>query len=250
MAIHIRPFEGITEVDIDAFEKENPLHDYDLSKGISPYKSTQPFPQLRNIDINHWETILKNRLISVNLNFSYCMFYFEKGIPDDEWHISPGKQGQSVQYHPHFENEHYSNFYNFIYFADIFFLKAYTLCETIGHLLFKLYDIKIDENDSRDQISFNSAIFHLKNENRSLNRALNKVKHSTPFQKGVRMRNDIAHNHPPYEITSGVKFTSTGGSFGVGDYTTSKEIKKVMIGFLESIRAIFEALHKHTAFDS
>jgi hypothetical protein len=34
-------------------------------------------------------------------------------------------------------------------------------------------------------------------------------------------------------------------AFGVGKYTTSNEIKKVMIGLLRSIKATFEVLEKH-----
>ena len=39
---------------------------------------------LDNRQTQHWETILENRLLSVDPNFGYAMFYYYKGIPDDE----------------------------------------------------------------------------------------------------------------------------------------------------------------------
>jgi hypothetical protein len=47
--------------------------------------------------------------------------------------------------------------------------------------------------------------------------------------------------HPPYRIDSGI---SKSEGF-MGKYTTSNEIKKVMIGLLRSIKATFEVLEKH-----
>ena len=46
------------------------------------------------------------------------MFYHRKGIPDDPWFISPGKEGQSVQYLPNFEEKHFWYKSQFDYYAD------------------------------------------------------------------------------------------------------------------------------------
>lgn len=238
------PFEDITKVDLSETTKESPLKNFELPKGIFQ-KQDDYFLNLHNWDTQHWESILENRLLSVDCNFGYAMFYYYKGIPDDEWFMSPGKQGQSVQYYPHFEQKHYSNFYNFTYFVDVFFLQSFTVYETIGHLLFKLYDFDTNEDNPRDQISFNNAIFKLKEVNHPLYRNLNNVKYSNDFQFGVRMRNDIAHNHPPYRIDSGISKSEGVVSFSVGEYTTTNEIKKVMIGLLRSIKATFGVLEKH-----
>lgn len=244
MDIHINPFEDITEVDLRETTKESPLKNFELPKGMFQKEDDHSL-NLDNWDTQHWETILNNRLLSVDRNFGYAMFYYYKGIPDDEWYISPGKQGQSIQYYPHFEEKHYSNFYNFTYFVDVFFLQSFTVYETIGHLLFILFDFEINEDNPRDQLSFNNAIFKLKEINRHFYKDLNKVKYSDDFQFGVRMRNDIAHNHPPYHIDSGISKSNGVVFWGVGKYTTANEIKKVMIGLLRSIKATIEVLEKH-----
>ncbi|MGS2776400.1 Cthe_2314 family HEPN domain-containing protein [Robertmurraya sp. GLU-23] len=242
--INITPFEGITEVDLNECIKESPLKHFKLPKGMFQ-KGEDYFWGLDNWDTKHWELILNNRLLSVNRNFGYAMFYYYKGIPDEEWVMSPGKEGQSVQLFPHFYEQHHSNHYNFTYFVDVFFLQSFTLYETIGHLLFKLFNLENNENNPRNQISFNNAIYKLNQVSRPLYKDLNKVKQSNDFKIGVRMRNDIAHNHPPYRIDSGVTKSEGVVSIGVGNYTTSNEIKTVMIGLLKSIKATFEVLEKH-----
>jgi hypothetical protein len=245
MAIHINPFEDITKVNLGKTTRESPLKNFELPKGMFQKEDGDLFNIPDNWDTQHWERLLNNRLLSIDRNFGYAMFYYYKGIPDNEWYISPGKQGQSVQYFPHFEDKDYSNHYNFAYFVDAFFLQSFTVYETIGHLLFKLFNMNINEDDSRDQISFNNAIFKLKEINRSLYKDLNKVKYSNDFQFGLHMRNDIAHNHPPHEIDSGISKLGGLVGFGVGKYTTSNKIKNVMIGLLRSIKAIFEVLEEH-----
>lgn len=245
MSIHINPFECIENVDLKKTTKQNPLSNFELLKGLFQKEDSKFLSMLDDWEVQHMERLLNNKLLSLDRNFGYAMFYYQKGIPDDEWFVSPGKQGQSVQYYPHFEDKHYSNHFNFTYFVDVFFLQSITVYETIGHLLFSYFDFKVNENNPQDQISFNNAIFKLKNINRSLYKDLNSVKYSKNFQLGVRMRNDIAHNHPPHQIDSGISKAKGIVAFGVGNYTTSKEIKKVMIGLLMSIKTTFKMLEKH-----
>src|SRR5699024_12631720 len=51
----------------------------------------------------------------------------------------------------------------------------------------------------------------------------------------------------PHHIDSGISKSNGVVFAGIGKYTTSNEIKKVMIGFLRSIKATFEVLEKHLA---
>ncbi|MFC5711959.1 Cthe_2314 family HEPN domain-containing protein [Thalassorhabdus alkalitolerans] len=242
---YITPFEDISKVKINDYANENPLQIPDKSVGLLFYKEGNIFQKMRNRDMNHWESVLHNRLLSIQSNFGYAMFYYYRGIPDDEWYISPGDKGQSVQFFPHFEEKHYSNQYNFSFFADTFFLKAFTVFETIAHLLYKHYEIEVDESNFLDKVSFNNALHRMKNIDKSLSDNLFKIKKSSDFKKGVKMRNDIAHNHPPYLISSGITLDEKGASYGVGDYTSSTEIKETMIGLLRSIQKTMDVLEKH-----
>ncbi|MYL65449.1 hypothetical protein GLW07_18990 [Bacillus hwajinpoensis] len=244
MTIYIKPFEGIEKVDIQEHSGENPLFKYELPKDLFT-KEGGILQNFKNIDMGHWEHILNSRILSVNTSFAYAMNYYDRGIPDEEWFKSPGKKGKSVQFFPNFEDEHYSNQYNFNYFVDTFFLKAYTIFETIGHLLYKMYEQEDYENRSNNFINFKGTIYKIKNDNKPLFVDLVKIKKSDKFKRGTDLRNDIAHNHPPYTISSGVNIKGRNASYGIGDYVTSSEIKEVMIKFLESIKETIEILHKH-----
>src|SRR5437588_12145081 len=54
-------------------------------------------------EIITWTVHLQNRLIQTRWSYVLLMFHFSKGIPDDEWFISPSKEGQSIEYYTHFE---------------------------------------------------------------------------------------------------------------------------------------------------
>ena len=41
---------------------------------------------------------LNNKVGSVKVSYALCRHYYDKGIPDKPYYISPGKDGQSVQY--------------------------------------------------------------------------------------------------------------------------------------------------------
>lgn len=240
MSDNIIPFEDITNIVLDNNVNESPLKNYSFQKGLF-YKNDGSFFNIPdNIDIYHWEILLNNRILQVNNNFGYANFYYYKGIPDKRWHISPHKPGQTGEYFPDFQDYHYSNLYNFHYFVDVFFLQSSALYETIGHLLIKSYDLKTNGN-----VSFKKAVNVLKGKNLGLHQDLKDVKESTDYKRGNKMRNDNVHNHPPHQIGSGVSEHNGITSVGVGSYTTSSEVKEIMINYLKSLRATFRILERY-----
>src|SRR6185436_20875671 len=59
--------------------------------------------------IQSWTHHLINRLIQTRWSYIFLMFHFTRGIPDDEWFVSPGKDGASIDYYPHFdEKDHFT----------------------------------------------------------------------------------------------------------------------------------------------
>lgn len=62
---------------------------------------------------------LNNKVGSVKVSYALCRHYYDKGIPDKPYYISPGKDGQSVQYFPNFKNKHWMRLYWFNHFADM-----------------------------------------------------------------------------------------------------------------------------------
>ncbi|GAJ21734.1 unnamed protein product, partial [marine sediment metagenome] len=152
-------------------------------------------------------------------------YYFEKGIPDDEWFISPGKQGESVQYYPHFDKKHFLIKSEFDYYADVFYYKIFSAWDTIGHLLNILYKLKIK------RVGFKSAIAKLKSANPNLFKSLKAIVDDPDFQKANKLRDDITHNYLPSTVDSGIdKPSERKVTFGVGKYTKSAE-------FYQNVRA-------------
>jgi|SRR5699024_3011640 len=217
MSIKLIPFEGIESADISHYIKENPLYGFEIKEGLFDNKSVSIFDLPYDIDIQTWKINLSNKISKVIRNFGYAMFYYNKGVSDKT-----------------------SNFYNFTYFVDVFFLYASALYETVGHLLVKTYKLKL-----RGLVSFNSAIIGLKEVNSDLYNDLNKIKESSEYEKGNEMRNNIVHNHPPYEKSSGVSKHKGIIAVGKGTYVTPEKIKEVMIGFSESIKKTLLILEKY-----
>lgn len=74
---------------------------------------------------------LNNKVGSIKVSYALCRHYYDKGIPDNPYYISPGKEGQSVQYFPNFESEHWMRLYWFNHFADAAYMKLFSVwdCE-------------------------------------------------------------------------------------------------------------------------
>ncbi|WP_341960036.1 Cthe_2314 family HEPN domain-containing protein [Planococcus maritimus] len=224
---------------------ESPLYNYNVPDNLFTIKDDSLIAAFKGLHTNHRVLELQNKLNDVNRDFNIAMFYFYRGIPDDEWKRSPGKDGLSVEFFPNFKEEHFSNQYNFNYFVQIFFYKVTTLYEIIGHLIYDRFSLPINEKNQRDKISFNSAISKLKSQERNLHQSLQMIKNSSNFRDGTKMRNDIAHNQPAYEISSSVTIKDGLTAFGTGSYTKSKEIKRTMINYLQSVKETFMSLEQY-----
>lgn len=245
--VTIKRFQDI-EMSKEEYFQESPLNNYTLIKnlfkiGINDEETKESlFIPFLNLDIGQWEIRLQNKINEINLDFATAMFYFYRGIPDDEWKSSPGKNGLSVEYFPHFEEHHYSNQYSYNYFVQVFFYKAATLYEVIGHLLYKHFELPLNEKRFIDKVSYKSAVKKLKAKDEELYETLSKLLSSSGYLEGERIRNDITHNQPAYEIKSIVTFQDGITTIGTGEYTPSKEIKRVMIDYLKSIHQILVIL--------
>lgn len=241
--IRIKKFEGIEKVDLSKYEEENPL------LHLPHYKHKDIFIGKANkspimYDIHHWESILRNHYTSVITNFAYAMHYFYKGIPDDEWVVISESEG-SVEYFPHFKDEHYGNLDNFCHFIDVVFLKAFSIFEAIGHLLYKFFELKLNDKNQRDKVSFRSAVVKLQTVDPLLYEELMNIIKSPEYTRGVKLRNQITHNHPPYTLGSGINVINGETVYSIPDYTPSKEIKNTMVEILESIRTTLDVLEKN-----
>ena len=55
----------------------------------------------RSIELRELVWQLHYREVDVSKSYVLLCYYFEQGIPDDEWYKSPGENESSIQYYPH-----------------------------------------------------------------------------------------------------------------------------------------------------
>lgn len=76
-------------------------------------------------------------------SYVMMMFNYNNGIPDEEWYVSPGKNGNSIDYFPHFKEENYTYLYWFGFYMDSYYSKFFSLLDTIYHLINIRYDFEV-----------------------------------------------------------------------------------------------------------
>lgn len=183
------------------------------------------------LEFNSWLRQFNNRIGEVKLSYLMSMYYYNMGIPDGEWHISPGKNGESIQYFPNFKEESFCIKYYFDYHSDVFYYKIFGVWDSIIHLINIYYRINIFKFDSYFKQTIIKA---LKTKNPSLHSYLSNLSKNKIYRKANTLRNNLTHNFPSNDIDPGVERIGNGITIHkVGNYVTSKEFKENMDGILE-----------------
>ena len=113
-----------------------------LSVKGEPKGPTPSFDRFkRSLDLGEFVMQLHYRTVDAGRSFAYMQYFYRLGIPDDQWYISPGKKGQSIEYLPHFKPIHHRIKDWFDYYADFFFYKIFSGFDMIGQILNAYYDL-------------------------------------------------------------------------------------------------------------
>jgi hypothetical protein len=195
---------------------------YSLLHGTTPenrvHNALSDFARAMTLD----ECLLQieHRVADVSTSYVLMMFYYEKGIPDKRWYISPGRDGASVQYYPDFEDVHFEIKAWFDFYSDTLYYKLFSAWDLVGHELNAKYDLRID------RVDFGLAISGLKAKDAPLYTSLKTIQDSPIYKRANKIRNDITHNYLPY--TTGIAFCTDKSGFrttiGLREYVTSEEI--------------------------
>jgi hypothetical protein len=97
---------------------------------------------------------LHYKLMGAAKSYVLMSYFFEKGIPDDESYISPGKRGESVEFFPHFEPIHFEVKDWFDYFSDTFYYKLFSALDMVGHFINLQYELGVKPK----YVHFNSVV--------------------------------------------------------------------------------------------
>ncbi len=185
-------------------------------------------------EISNWIVHLKNRMYQTRWSWIQLNHFYNKGIPDDEWFISPGRNGESVEYFPHFDDNHHGIKAQFNYFADVFYYKLFSAWDNLGHIINNMYELEIKKAD------FRRVVKGLKNIRPDLFDKLNNLIDLDEFRKMLKFRNSSTHNELIGNLTSGsTKVSDKEYHLGIGKYTTSSQIKN---NADESLKLIEQAI--------
>lgn len=176
----------------------------------------------QELEMRKWLYEIRQRIEDVAISYFFMMFYYEKGIPDKRWYISPGANGESIQYYPDFEEVHRGIKMWFDYFSDTLYYKLFSAWDLVGHFLNVKYDLKIPKRD----VYFSIALQKLGNEDkdRNLYKWLNDIKKLPAYEKAHKIRKDITHNYLPHSGGINVKRHGQSITIDLNDYIPSEEI--------------------------
>lgn len=152
--ITIKPFKDIENFKFDNY-LNHPYFDLQFIKSINFELKKEEDEFVNHIDsfeIQHWHRILFNKGHRMLRNFEYALFYFEKGINDEDYKIING-DGR-IKFFPNFNDEDYTHQYNFHYFSEYFYMNCFAYLEIIAHIIYLQYDFKPSK---KEKISFNNA---------------------------------------------------------------------------------------------
>ncbi|QWI55253.1 Cthe_2314 family HEPN domain-containing protein [Bacillus mycoides] len=235
MTIEIDLFEFPTKEEMAPLLKESPLYRYRIEGDLFYWTKEQliGFDIIdHHIAAQDFTRSLNNRIFQLDLSYSYLLYYSNRGISDGEY-----------PYLEKLPNEEWTNKIHFENNVDILFSKAFTALDLLAHLLFACLGLKTEKKikgkTKNINKSFNSAMFQIKKLDRELYNKLNKIRDSIEFQKASKVRNDIIHNQPPYEMRNEKVKSSGGIETVIVKYTPSKEILNIARGLLELMRQIF-----------
>ena len=142
-----------------------------------------------------------NKVGSLVITYALCKHYFDKGIPDEPWYISPGNEGQSVQYMPLFTDEHWMRRYWFNYFSDTFYLKLSSVWDSVIEIINHFYclDYKSDLRLRSDVLKW------LKQNVTGVHIVFEKILADQRYIDAQMYRTLAAHGTSPSSVTNTIK---------------------------------------------
>ncbi|PWW31602.1 MULTISPECIES: Cthe_2314 family HEPN domain-containing protein [Paenibacillus] len=191
------------------------------------------------LDLSYWITEFNNRVFDLITNYSLMKMYYDAGIPDQQWHKSPGDNGESIQYFPHFTEEHYGNLYWFSFYMESYYTRFEGIIDSIFHALNIKYMFNIEP-----KLGFRRKVLKkLKQADLVLHDYFISLPDNQIYRRVNEFRNSIIHNYRPNQISSGSqRIKNDDGSIlykrsEIGKYTTSREF---LININESLELLAE----------
>lgn len=141
-----------------------------------------------------------NKVGSLVITYALCRHYFDRGIPDEPWFASPGSNGESIQYMPLFKEEHWMRRYWFNYFSDTFYLKIFSVWDSVIDIINDFYDL-----DYPSDLRLRSAVLKwLKRNQPSIHTVFDAMLSDDRYSDAQKYRTLAAHGTSPSSVTNTV----------------------------------------------
>ncbi|TQS00066.1 Cthe_2314 family HEPN domain-containing protein [Paenibacillus ottowii] len=205
-------------------EKVEVINNLGLSDPKRKFNVLNLFDGYHGINLSYWIREFNNRIFDLITNYTLLKSYYDAGIPDEEWYKSPGDNGESIQYFPHFKEEHFGNLYWFSFYMDSYYTRFEGVIDSVYHLVNVKYQFDVETT-----LGFRIRVMKkLKTKDSDLYAYLNSLPENPVFKEIKDFRNNIVHNFRPNQVDSGLSKTknedgSTTYSMGIGNYTSSSE---------------------------
>lgn len=139
-----------------------------------------------------------NKVGSLCITYVLCRHYYDLGIPDEPWYVSPSLDGKkSIQYTPYFKPEHYMRRFWFNHFAESLYVTVFSIWDSIIELLNIFYDInaKADLRQRREVLKW------LKENQNEIFMIFDDLKNNSTYKRSSEYRTRFVHGIAPSEIS-------------------------------------------------
>ncbi|MCW7483256.1 Cthe_2314 family HEPN domain-containing protein [Leptospira kanakyensis] len=196
---------------------------------LNPFDITQLRESELINDIDTWLDNIKTLIFDLKFTYGNLRFYHDMGIPDNPHYISPGSEGQSIQFFPLFEAQHWYNQKSFRYYAEIFISKTFSILDNYGTLLLVSFAGFKPTIEQQNRKHFHTIVDSLKINDNELVNILKSIISEGNFLKVKQIRNDILHNRTPLKLRSQISvFESSKGGISVGPNITYLNADEVL----------------------
>ncbi len=204
------PFESLKIKDSDFAIKQTNCKDY-----------KKKFNQIATIqELTAWKVALHNKWNDVAKAYAMMMFYYNQGIPDDPYYISPGRNGKSVEYFPNFNHEHFVIKDYFDFYADIYFFKSFSAIDDgLWQLLNVYFSLGIDVR----RVTWENMCSKIASIDSKIQVSLKKIYDDDRYREGKEIRNSITHRLPVGSQGTGICRKDDAISGGIHDYVSAKK---------------------------
>lgn len=141
-----------------------------------------------------------NKVGDLRITYALCKHYFDKGIPDEPWYISPGKEGQSVQYMPNFEIEHWMRRYWFNHFSENMYLKFFSVWDDVVEILNIFYGIDESIQDYRFRTNVMKKLKEIRSD---ICTFMSDILKEETYKDANKYRTSFVHGYAPSSVTNG-----------------------------------------------